>query len=78
MNLGEALAIKAKEQGIKNFATKPHRKPKGKPTTVSNEDILKAWNEGYSRYSIAKHVCKISITRVRKVVEEYENGKATV
>lgn len=78
MNLGDALTIKAKELGIRNFATKPHRNPKGKPTTVTDDQIIEAWNEGYSRYSIAKHICKISITRVRKVVEEYENRKATV
>jgi len=76
MNLGEALAIKAKELHIQNFATKPNRKkPPGKPTEVTDEMILNAWKEGYSRYAISKHVLRISITRVRRVVEEYEAGK---
>lgn len=77
MNLKEALAIKAKEMGIRNFTCTPNRKkPSGKPTEVSDEEILEAWKQGYSRYSISKHVLRVSITRVRRVVEEYEAWKA--
>lgn len=76
MNLMEALAAKAKEQDIRNFAAKPNRKkPPGRPVHATNEEIIEAWKAGHSRYAIAKRLCRCSKRRVSRIVEEYEAGK---
>ena len=78
MNLGEALAAKAKNQGIKTMAVMPDRKQNltgGKTRNATDEEILEMWKKGYSRYAIAKRLCRCSIKRVRRIVEEYEAGK---
>lgn len=76
MNLGEALAAKARQQGIKTMAVMPDRKkPPGRPIQATNEEILEAWKAGHSRYAIAKRLYRCSKKRVSKVVEEYEAGK---
>ncbi len=75
MNLGEALAAKAKEQGIKTMAVMPSKKDRhtgGKKQNATDEDILEAWKQGYSRYQIARRLHRCSIIRVRRIVQEYE------
>ena len=79
MNLGEALAAKAKEQGIKTMAIMPNSRDRhtgGKRENATDEEILEAWKQGCSKGYIVKHLYKCSFRRVRRIIKEDDGGAA--
>ncbi len=74
MNLGEALAVKAREQRIKRMAVLPVKNPSrefkgGPPVNLTDEEILQAYRDGRSIYYICKHM-KSGLDRVRRILKE--------
>jgi len=73
MKLKEAIAIKAKQQGIMTMAVMPGQpKQRGRPMQSTDEEIYQAWLDGNSIYSISKRLCKCSTTRVKRIIQERE------
>lgn len=74
MKLKEAIAIKAREQGILTMAVMPNckSKPRCPQGTSTDEEIYQAWLDGNSIYSISKRLCKCGTTRVKRIIQERE------